>query len=170
MNIHPVFVHFPIALLTLYAILEILPMDSWYPRAMWTDIKAFLVIVGGLGLLFALATGQLAEHSSFAEASRSILGLHKYFAGISTAVFGILAAAYLIRWVFEKHPNFLGVFTVKLSFLKAIADFILKRWLVVSLALVGFIVLGITGALGGIMVYGPNGDFFTKFIYSVFFG
>ena len=169
MNIHPIFVHFPIALLTLYAILEILPLAAWYPRAAWTDIKTFLVTFGGLGLLVALATGQLAEHSLYALRAENVLRVHKMFAGASTAIFGILAAVYLIHWIFEKHPNLAGGLLKKITLLHAAAQFVLKRPVVVTIATIGLVAIAVTGTLGGIIVYGPNGDFITKFVYSILF-
>ncbi|HUZ93261.1 MAG TPA: DUF2231 domain-containing protein [Candidatus Paceibacterota bacterium] len=169
MNLHPAFVHLPIGLLTLYVLFEVVPFGRWYPRAAWEDIKFFLVAVGGLGLLAALATGQLAESSTMARAARNVLRLHKNFAGLSTAIFGILAAAYLIRWIFEKHADLLGPFAADFSFVRDAANVVLKRRIAVPMALAGFIALSITGALGGIIVYGQNVDFMTKFVYSLFF-
>ena len=169
MNIHPAFIHFPIALLTLYVIIEIVPFGKWYPKAAWEDIKTLLVATGGIGLLVALATGQLAEHSAFAEASKNILSVHKTFAGTTTAIFGIIAAAYVIHWIFEKHEASLGSLATDLAFLRAAANFVLKRWIIIPLALIGLATLTFTGALGGIIVYGPNADPVTKFVYSLFF-
>ena len=169
MNIHPIIVHFPIALLVCYAIIEILPLTKWYPRFPWDPIKLFLVLFGTVGAVAALGTGSLAEHSS-QWTLRNVLGLHKSFAGISTLIFGIITATYFIRWFFQQYPGlFVGALSA-LSFLKNIADFILKRRIVIPLALMGLVAILVTGILGGIIVYGPNLDPFTKFIYSVFFG
>ncbi|HEY5220613.1 MAG TPA: DUF2231 domain-containing protein [Candidatus Paceibacterota bacterium] len=168
MNIHPIIVHFPIALLTLYVVFEILPLERWYPRAAWADIKAILVCFGGLGILAALLTGQLAESSLLAHASENVLHIHKTFAAASAAVFGIIALAYFIRWAFSKHIAFFKPLQENVPFIQAYSDIILTRWVVVTLALVGFIVLSLTGTLGAIIVYGPNGDFITQFVASLF--
>lgn len=168
MNIHPLVVHFPIALLVFYAIFEVLPLEHWYPRAPWFDIKAILVCFGGLGILAALVTGQLAERSFYTAGISAILHLHKLFAGMSAAVFGIIAAAYLIRWVFAKHDVTFQPIKGKLSLLLKFSDIILVRWVVVFLAVLGFFVLAMTGILGAIMVYGPSNDFITQFVYSAF--
>ncbi len=166
-NIHPFVVHFPVALLTLYVFFEILPLSNWYPRVSWEDIKAILVSFGGLGILAALVTGQLAERSLLARSAGNILYLHKLFAAASAAVFGIVALAYVIRWVFSKHADSLRRIKDRLFFLDAFSSFILERWVVVSLALIGFAVLFITGALGEIIVYGPNNDVITQFVSSL---
>ena len=170
MNIHPIFIHFPIALLVLYVVFEVLPLERWYPKTSWVDIKAVLVMIGGLGLLASLTTGELAEGSMLAQASKNVLHVHKAFAGATTAVFGIIAAAYLIRWIYEKHVDRLREPVVVFASLNTAARRILNRWIVVPLALLGFCTLFLTGTLGGIIVYGPNIDFVTKFVYGVFFG
>ena len=168
MNIHPLIVHFPIALLVLYVVFELLPLERWYPYAAWGDIKAILVCFGGLGLLAALLTGQLAESSLLAQASENALHIHKMLAGVSTAVFGLIALAYFIRWAFDKHAVFLKPLQENLPFIQAYSDIILKQWIVVPLAIVGVVVLFLTGTLGAIIVYGSNGDFATQFITSLF--
>ncbi len=169
MNIHPIIVHFPIALLITYAIIEILPLTKWYPRFPWDPIKFFLVFFGTIGALAALGTGSLAEHSS-QWTLRSVLSVHKTFAGATTVIFGILAGAYAVRWFtlqyLELLPGFSGVF----SFFRKIADFILKRRIAIPMAIIGLAAMLVTSVLGGIIVYGPNLDPFTKFIYSIFFG
>ncbi len=168
MNLHPLIVHFPIALLIMYVIFEVLPLERWYPRAAWADIKAVLVCFGGLGILAALLSGQLAESSLLAHAAGNVLHLHKFFASASAAVFGIIALAYLIRWAFAKHADIFKSLRERIPLIEIFSDTILKRWVVVSFALLGFVVLSTTGALGAIIVYGPNGDFVTQFVYALF--
>lgn len=167
MNIHPLIVHFPIALLTLYVFFEVFPFERWYPRAAWKDIKAVLVCFGGLGILVALATGQLAESSALARASGNILHVHKFFAGASAAVFGIIALAYFIQWAFSKHIDFFKSLKKDIPIIGQFSDIILKRWVIVPFALAGFAVLFLTGALGAIIVYGPTNDVVTQFVYSI---
>jgi len=166
MNIHPLVVHFPIALLVLYVFFEVLPFEQWYPRAAWKDIKTILVSFGGLGILAALATGQLAEQSFFTANIATILHLHKLFAGASAAIFGIIAAAYVIQWIFGKHTSALRYIKDRMFFLEAFFSIVLKRWVVTPLAILGFFVLAMTGVLGAIMVYGPSNDFITQFVFS----
>ncbi len=169
MNLHPLVVHFPIALLTFYALFEVLPLEQWYSRVNWRDIKALLVSFGGLGILAALATGQMAEHSLLARAAGRVLYFHKLFAGASAAVFGIIAAGYVIDWMLAKHPDLLRSAGIKLSFLRKITAVILDRRVVVALAAIGFIVLLLTGVFGEMIVYGPNNDPVSMFVYAIFF-
>ncbi len=168
MNVHPFIVHFPIALLTLYSLFEFFPLERWYPRVVWQDIKAILVCFGGVGLLTALITGQLAESSLIARASGNILHLHKLFAGASTAIFGLVALAYFIQWVFNKHTDLSRTLKRNFPLIGAYSKFMLKRWVVMLFAFAGFVALSITGALGVMIIYGPNGDFITQFIYQLF--
>lgn len=167
MNIHPLFVHFPIAILFLYSILEILPLSRWSPNLSWNSIKTLLVTVGTLGAFAALGTGSVAEELISDESTKKIMNVHSSFAGATTIIFCVITVAYLIRWFFKKHPQILGGFISRLSFLKSISDFILKRWIIILLALIGLITITITGALGGIIVYGSNSDLFSKFIYNL---
>jgi uncharacterized membrane protein len=73
MNLHPIFVHFPIALLTIYALLEVfIPLKvkvfkvcKWQNTKLyallvnpiWKHIKAFLVIFGAVTVIPTLLTG-----------------------------------------------------------------------------------------------------------------
>jgi uncharacterized membrane protein len=168
MNIHPIFVHFPIALLTLYALLEIFPLGRWFPRAPWDTIKTFLVVLGTLGALAAIATGSLAEDLITDRSLRPVLHLHETFAYITLALFGLLAAAYVIRFIFRNYPNVKARFPAG-SLIQNASDFILQGWVRVPLALLGMIAITVTGALGGTVVYGPGVDPVAAFVYSLFF-
>jgi uncharacterized membrane protein len=169
MNLHPLVVHFPIALLSLYVLFEVLPLERWYPSVRWQDSKAILVAVGGIGLLAALVTGQMAEHSLLALSAGPILRFHKMFADASAAVFGIIAAAYVIRWILERHGHFLRRAGLPIRSLRAIATVLLDRRTVVSLAIIGFIVLFLAGIFGEMIVYGPQNDLFSRLVTAWFF-
>ncbi|MCR4323099.1 MAG: hypothetical protein NUV61_03350 [Candidatus Azambacteria bacterium] len=168
MNIHPLFVHFPIGLLVLYAILEILPLTRWYPQAPWNAIKTILVVVGALGAVIASGTGELAEKLLEDKSLKGLIEVHSSFAVISTFIFGTLAYSHFIRWISQHHHIFEGRLR-PLSFLGYIADIIAKRWIQVMLALIGLTAITITGALGAAIVYGPDADPIVKIIYSLFF-
>lgn len=167
------FVHFPIALLMTYVMVEILPFKRWFSKIHWDSVKTFLVFFGTLGAVAAAAAGDIDE-KSLAPGLRNVLEVHKFFAATTTLVFGILAAAYVIRWIFQEYP---WLFTERIKFLSFarkplqwISDIILIRWITILLAIIGLIAVSITGALGGVMVYGVDADPFGKFIYSLFFG
>ncbi len=162
------FVHFPIALLMTYAALEIVPLGRWFPRAPWESIKTFLVVSGTLGAGAAIATGLIAKNLFTGPLLRKIISLHETFAYAIAIIFGIPALAYLIRLMFREYSRFAEKFPA-LSFLQKISDVLLNRWVAVPLALIGAAAITITGALGGIIVYGPDIDPVAKFVYSLFF-
>ncbi|MEK7494131.1 MAG: DUF2231 domain-containing protein [Patescibacteria group bacterium] len=168
MNIHPLFVHFPIGLLVLYAILEILPLMRWYPQAPWDAIKTILSIAGAAGAVAAFGTGEIAEKLLADESLEELIEVHSSFAAATTFIFGALAFSYFVRWLSQHHQLFERRLR-PLAFIGSIADIITKRTVAVLLALVGLIVLTITGGLGAAIVYGPEADPLVAIIYSLFF-
>ena len=55
-NIHPLFVHFPIAFLFIYSLIKIVPVKKWLPKVSWKDIERVLLVVGVLGAFAALSS------------------------------------------------------------------------------------------------------------------
>lgn len=157
MNIHPFFVHFPIALLVVYAILEIISLNKRYPSIQWTHIKAVILFFGVIGAYFSVIAGEFAEKSIQDEALKEVVETHAFFATTATVIFTLLAASYIARL-----RNMTGV-------ISRAANFITQRKISVLLALLGLIAILITGALGAAIVYGPNSDLFVSFIYGLFF-
>lgn len=128
MNIHPIFVHFPIALLTIYALLEVfIPIkiaaykafkweNFWAYKLLinpiWQAIKAFLVIVGTLIGLLTLETGEMAEELVRSTASDprvfgtsqmgQLIEMHSTFAGVSIGIFAALAVGYIAYFIEKK--------------------------------------------------------------------
>lgn len=171
MNIHPILVHFPIALMTIYAIAELIRFQKVKDLAYWFYIKAFLLIAGTLTSFLALSTGETAEHLSN-RSLRPLIEIHSNFAGASVWIFGILSAVYLIALINKSSFNqklidssFGKIWNIKVN----IANRILNSYLPIILALAGLIAITITGALGGAIVYGPEVDPIVNFIYNLFF-
>ncbi|MFA6503091.1 MAG: DUF2231 domain-containing protein [Candidatus Paceibacterota bacterium] len=176
MNIHPFFVHFPIALLAVYSLLELgayvspsLRRQSWmFP------VKAFLLFVGVLAALAALVTGGIAEDLIEGVSARAyILEIHAPFAAVTTVLYVVLAAAYLNR-VFDRNGWFDAVVATN-RFLawgwnvkKSIARLILDTWALPVIALLALVGMVITGALGAAIVYGPDIDPAVSFVYHLF--
>src|ERR1051326_6600291 len=61
LNVHPIFVHFPVALLTIYCLLEFVRLRKVTSQPYWFYIKAMFVIIGSLATAAALITGDMAE-------------------------------------------------------------------------------------------------------------
>lgn len=176
MNIHPLFVHFPIGLLVVYSILELGGYFlSALRRNMWAfPVKAFLLFAGVLSAFAALITGGIAEEIIEETGSfSSIVEVHSSFAVATTVLYLVLAAAYLNR-VFDRNRWFDRIVVMNRFFAwgwnkkKYLAHLILDTWLLPVLALLALITITITGALGAAIVYGPSADPFVSFIYHLF--
>ncbi len=173
MNIHPVIVHFPVALLTIYALMELLRFKKISAQPYWFYTKAIFLFIGGLGSLAALQTGEWAADALGKSAKMSeVLQRHEFFAKASIITFGILAVSYLILWLereqftpWIKFELFRKIWRIKVGF----AKFVVETKLVILLALAGLLFITITGGLGGIMVFGPSADPFFGFIYQLLF-
>ncbi|MEJ0021885.1 MAG: DUF2231 domain-containing protein [Candidatus Doudnabacteria bacterium] len=149
MNIHPIFVHFPIALLTTYAVLELLRFDFINRQPYWFYVKAVLVILGALSGYVTIVTGLMAESLIKDQSSHTLISTHELWAITSIGIFSIIALVYLWSWWNSR--------------------FGMKSKLVLVLALAGILCLLITGALGGSIIFGHTTDPFTNWIYNLFF-
>lgn len=152
MNIHPIFVHFPIGLLTLYAFFEvfrlvILTRQNWY-----FFIKANLAIFGFLGSIATFITGQMSEEFMKGHPA---LEVHERFAFLSVFTFGIIALLYAMAW-YEKVKIEKGI-VLEHSVIKFSHKIVFGK-IIIVLAILGFMFLTITGGIGGAMVYGENAD------------
>lgn len=175
MNIHPLFVHFPIAFLILYAICELLRFKAFQSLPYWFYIKAILVIIGTAFAYIAIAAGEAAEHIVTKDKPflKPLIEAHAGYAGASTLIFSVLAFCYLVAWL----EKIFGSAFFENKTLMAITYFIIKvknlfieTKLVLLFALAGLITMIITGALGASIVYGPDADFIVKFIYTIIIG
>lgn len=170
MDLHPLFVHFPIALLCLYAVLELL--RKFLRGEGFRKTREVLVIIGTLSAFITLSTGETVEHMFTVTAMRNVLELHSFIAGLTTWIFAALSACYLLTLstvadIANKFPPSVKPIAQKLIHF---AHLILGTFWSYLLALAGVITLMLTGALGGILVYGPDFDPATKFVYGLFFG
>lgn len=59
MDIHPVTVHFPIALLTVYGLMELVWSKRLKKEQAWFYVKASFLILGVISAYAALSTGRL---------------------------------------------------------------------------------------------------------------
>lgn len=168
MDLHPLVVHFPIALLTIYSILEcVRPLTKAF---YWARVRAVLVITGAVGAFASLSTGETAEHLFQNRELHDVLEMHAAIGNITTWIYAILAAGYLLLWLNVAAQNSLPNPIKNIaSMLQHIARFITETPLAILLAILGFIGLTLTGALGAILVYGPEFDPITKLVYSLLF-
>jgi len=102
MNLHPLVVHFPIALLSLYSLLEI--YRRWKPShgIKLEMTRLILLLVGVLGGRVALSTGEVIEDMFKRSALDKIVEAHESAANISITLYTILAVVVLVS-VLERY-------------------------------------------------------------------
>lgn len=158
-DIHPIIVHFPIALLFLYSIIKIIPFSRWFPRIAWKDMERVLLVVGLLGAFAALVTGNIAEELN--RPNHDLVEWHSTFAALTTWLYGALlvgelAAIVNMRFAVRFSGTFLGTMFTKTSrFLELMLTHKVFSRLIALAALVS---LALTGMLGGVLVYGTTAD------------
>src|SRR6185436_19629233 len=99
MNLHPIIVHFPVALLSLYGVLELLRFRKLQAQPYFFHIKGTFLIFGSLFSFLALVTGEAAEKAITNDETRALVEKHSFFGTLSAYVFGFLALVYLISWI-----------------------------------------------------------------------
>lgn len=162
-NYHVLIVHFPIALLAIYSVLEILRIPKLQDLLHHFHIKAFTVILGTGAAVAAGLTGKLIENR-VNIADRRLVEIHSSVAQLTTAFFGIFALLYILAWAGRE--NMLDRLPLLRKYLPVIEKIIASRWMILA----GFIGLGLitlTGTLGGILVYGPNVDPVAGAVYKL---
>lgn len=153
-DLHPIFVHFPIALFLLYSLLRLIPWPKKLLVVDWQIPRMVILAIGLLGAGLANATGEAAKHLN--RPNNQLVEMHETFAGFSVTIYVILLIAELI--VFIK-PEWLEI-----NYLKTIKPFILLlkkitgNWLFYLLSIIGALAITMTGLLGGVMVYGVKAD------------
>ncbi len=175
MNIHPIFVHFPIALFTVYAVIELIWNKSFRANISTLWIKVTLLATGVVGAQVSLMTGETAEHLI---GSSALIEKHSTFANFTVWIFGILFVSYILhildqKIVFPNIKTFLekrqsqDVLVRVWALLIKIKGFLIMTPIVYILAIVGLLAVTVTGALGGAIVYGPEVDPIVQFIYTI---
>ncbi|QFF97758.1 hypothetical protein PB01_02430 [Psychrobacillus glaciei] len=145
MPLHPLIVHFPIALLVLGGIIEI--VNVFLKSDFWNKVGTVLIIIGVITGVFSLLTGDGAESFAFEHWGRSVhdtVELHSLLANISVIIFGLLA---VIKVLF-KHPDYRFRIFKNIAIRKG-----LITTLIVILSIAGITTLATTGHLGGKIVY-----------------
>jgi uncharacterized membrane protein len=154
-NIHPLFVHFPIALLFIYSIIKILPLKKVFPSVSWKHIERTLLFLGVLGAFAALSTGDIAEH--LVHPNRDLVEAHSFFAAMATWTYAILLIGEILSvcmsWVTLKLKSAAVIKVITLF-----KNLLTNPALSILLAVIGLISISVTGLLGGVMVYSVSAD------------
>ncbi len=163
-NIHPLFVHFPIAFLVLYSVIKILPVERWIASVSWRPIQRLLLLVGVMGAFVSSSTGEMAEH--IVKANHNLVEMHSFFAGASTWIYGILLVGEILFFV-NSYLARKNIYTSIHSFLKSIEIIITQKAFSKILAFLGLIAISVTGLLGGVIVYGVSADPIAPFVLQL---
>ena len=164
-------VHFPIALLVIYSLIEIISWKKIRENSTWFYIRFSFLIFGVLFAFATLQTGNAAEENFKNASLIHLVSVHSWWAITTTSLFLVILIIYLLELfsndaLIEKRifPRF-----VRKS-LRKISKFIFRPVLLKILALAGILMMIITGSLGGAIVYGPDTDSLVKWIYHFFVG
>ena len=163
-NIHPLFVHFPIALLLLYSAIKILPLHKWLPSVAWKHLERVLLITGVLSAMVASSTGEVAEH--LVRPDHDLVEMHALFASASTWFYGLLLVGEVLYFINPKITTRFGS-----SYVTKLLGFVQKvltnRAVTLILAILGLLAISVTGLLGGVMVYGVTADPLTSIVVDI---
>lgn len=158
-EIHPIIVHFPIALLIVAVLLDFLAL--FLRRAHLVEAASWTLGFGTLGLLAAELSGQLIEDHVNKAQTAGLLGLHKTVALMTVLTFVML---FVVRILWFS-PRILAFFSPNLPVAARAANYLKTSLPVIGsysralvtlyllCSVVGIILLAITGYLGGAMVY-----------------
>ena len=154
-NIHPILVHFPIALLFIYSILKVVPLKKWIPSFAWKDIERVFLLFGVLGGFAAFMTGDTAEE--IVHPNPQLVDMHSSFAAAAVTIYCLLLAGEVAALILIKYgPKIKSSFILK-SLILIEKNFTNPAFSIV-LAIVGFVTISITGLLGGVMAFGTTAD------------
>lgn len=161
-DLHPIFVHFPIALLFFYSVLKILPFTTWFPKFAWKEVQFVLLVGGVLGAFAALTTGDMAA----GDLENKLIETHEFFAVSSTWIYSALLAGYVLLFANVTLIPKIGVEILTKVALWA-EKILTNNMLSKILALFGLVAITITGLLGGVMVYGTSADPLAGFVLRI---
>ncbi|HET9981422.1 MAG TPA: DUF2231 domain-containing protein [Ktedonobacterales bacterium] len=163
-ELHPIIVHFPIALLLASLALDLAAVI--FRRATLVEGATWALLLGAPAAVAALASGWLSEHDVNTGAAPTLLHLHKVCAVLATIVFGTLFILRVVwqsprwlGWLRSAFPN-VGVVVsaqrwtralLPLVYVKTLPRGVVTAYLILSV--IGVVLLALTGYLGGALVY-----------------
>ncbi len=132
-NIHPLIVHFPIALFSTFLLLEIISMmrrsERVFHAASWTLFMG--VIFAGIAILLGMQAARTVPHGGIIH---SVIDKHQSYATAASAIALILSLWRLIAS-------------------ERLVTLALPRWIHLFLAVIMVVLIFLTADLGGLMVF-----------------
>lgn len=130
-HLHPLLVHFPVALILAGFLADLLFL---FKKAAWlSNTGFFLMILGTLGAIMAVATGSLFTQEPTEGEVVRIYALHTRGALVTLLVMLFVTTLRFIFFLKHKEDRF--------------------RWSIFTLYLIGAAAVSFTGYMGGTMVY-----------------
>ncbi len=170
MNLHPIIVHFPIACLVLYSLIEIGSIFSPRVKKNLENTKYFLLLVWVIGTFTALQSGEVAQE---AFGKSDLIHTHEEFWEKSHMLYVIIGCFYLAKLIINKRI-FIQYWTKRershLSWFISFVDSKVSHYIITLVSIVGIILLSITGALWWAISHGPDTDPIVKIVYDTFVG
>jgi uncharacterized membrane protein len=164
-ELHPVVVHFPIALLIASVALDFGGIAL--RRAGLTTAATWCLVLGVPGAFAALFSGWLSERDINLALAGSLLHIHKVFAVVTSISFSLLLLLRLLwllpgilqwmRFSFVRSEVMIGRLDARLQvwvpalYLKPLPRLVVALYMFASV--VSVVLLGLTGYLGGALVY-----------------
>lgn len=131
-HIHPMLVHFPIALSLLGVVLELLSL--YKPDRFHYPCGEILLYFATLSAILAATAGSLFTPNFTISQLAQAKDIHSTFAGIGVTLLCIASACYISRYFFKKYAHSIR----KVGFV---------------FYLLAAIIVAVTGFLGGVLVY-----------------
>ena len=185
-NFHVLVVHFPIALLTLYSLLEIVSLSKKFKGYSLDITKAILVITGTLGAIVSRMTGESVDHAIrnqsidktgllSPELWRPVLELHEGTSLWATVFFLIIAIGYILYFFetsakIKNTPMYVNLKKTMHTQIKKFIWMFTRPYMRVILAVLGLLFITLTGAFGGILVHGCESDVLTQVLCKTLLG
>ncbi len=168
MNLHPIIVHFPIACLVLYSMIEIGSIFSHRIKKNLETTKYFLLTVGVIWIFSALQSWEIAQQS-FGRSD--LIHTHEEFGEKSHMLYIILFIFYIIKLTLTHKIWYKYRSSITKNYESKIITIINHKAttrIIAIISLIWILLLSITGALWWAISHGPYTDPVVRMVYNLF--